>query len=171
MIGSTNALPDAILHLPEVPNTKRTSVIESLDRYYTWKTGTGRRSIGTLTPSEYDLRIGYIDGAVWIPQDPTNTLVDVYEVWNGHCYFITLGNTVGSRFRVAFFTEDITTATERVTGKSIFQTNNPPAFSNAIYKPTSDGWIAASKDNVGVTGLKTYMYDCTLLFQSYGDWV
>lgn len=110
----------------------------------------------------YDYNIGYIQNGVWIYENPTNTYTDIYQVQAGHRYFLTLGENVGSRFRSMFTTADITTVTSgRITGTSIINQNSPKAYTNATYTPEQNGYILVAKDNVGVSGLKTYLYDAT----------
>lgn len=127
----------------------------------------GQMMIGTcktmeLKPLYYDYNIGYIQTGTWIYENPTNTYTDIYSVFANHTYFLTLGGTVGSRFRSMFTTVDITTITSgRITGTQIINYNNPTPYEKAYFTPTQDGYILVAKDNVGVSGLKTYLYDAT----------
>ncbi len=109
----------------------------------------------------YDQNSGYIDSGVWKVENPTRTYIDIYQVQAGHTYWLTLGATVGSRFRVMFTTTDISQTSSNVTGTSIINTNNPATYASVTYTPSSNGYIAVAKDNVGVSGLFTYLFDTT----------
>lgn len=117
--------------------------------------------VGGATPLAlyyFDLNIGYVDNGTWKYQNPTNTFVDVYEVVSGKSYVLTLGSDVGSRFRAMFTTTDITQVTTNVTGTAVINMNNPAAYQNFVYKATDNGYLAVAKDNVGKSGIKTYLY-------------
>ncbi len=94
-----------------------------------------------------------------MPESPTNTYIDIYEVTAGHKYLLALGSDVGSRFRAMFTTTDVSKASARVTGTNIINTDNPATYASVEYTPTSNGYIAVGKDNVGKSGVKTYLYD------------
>ena len=124
----------------------------------------GTKSVGTfnmlpMTPIEFDWNIGYINQNVWKYENPTNTYTDIYEVQAGHKYFITLGGNVGSRFRCIFTTVDIRPATSDVSGTAIISVNNPNKYHNASSTAQNDGYLLVSKDNVGKTGVISYVYD------------
>ncbi len=110
-------------------------------------------------PYVYDQNSGYVDNGTWKYENPTNTYIDIYTVTAGHKYLLTLGKTVGSRFRAMFTTTDVSQASENVSGTKIINTNNPAAYASAEYTAPSDGYIVVAKDNVGVSGLKSYLYD------------
>lgn len=114
-----------------------------------------------LTPYIYDYNCGYIANGVWIYENPTNTFIDIYQVKAGHQYYLTLGASVGSRFRAMFTTTDITTITTdtRITGKTVVNVNNPSTYANATYIPSTTGYICVAKDNVGVSNLYSYLFD------------
>ena len=116
---------------------------------------------GRLEPSVYDYNSGYVSNGSWIYDNPTNTYVDIYRVEAGCSYFITLGGTVGTRFRVMFTTQDVTQVTGTVVGTSIKNLNNPAAYSNAAYTADEDGYIIVAKDNIGASGLSSYVYNRT----------
>lgn len=124
----------------------------------------GTQATGTLTSIpidwiEFDWNIGYISNGSWIYENPTNTYIDIYEVLSDHTYFLTLGGNVGSRFRSMFTTTDIRTVTSgTVVGTSIINLNNPTPYRNATFKASADGYLLIAKDNVGKTGVKTYVY-------------
>ena len=128
----------------------------------TYTTDITRLLIKCAPPLEtyvYDQKLGYIDNARWVYENPTNTYIDIYPVVAGHTYLLTLGAVVGSRFRAMFTTVDLSKASSTVTGTRIIHANNPAAYANATYTAPSDGYIAVAKDNVGVSGLKSYLYD------------
>ena len=113
----------------------------------------------SLEPVIYDLNCGYVDNGTWKYENPTNTFIDVYKVQAGHTYWLTLGNTVGTRFRCMFTTVDVSQSTSNVAGTSIINTNNPNTYASATYTPLINGYILIAKDNVGHSGLKSYLYD------------
>ena len=52
-----------------------------------------------------------------------------------------------------------TTAT--VAGTSIRNLNNPAAYANVTYTADEDGYIIVAKDNIGASGLGSYVYNRT----------
>lgn len=134
---------------------------------YTAHGADGEEITGTLitypmTPYYYDYNIGYVDNGTWKYENPTRTYCDIYEVLVGHTYFISLGNTVGSRFRAMYTTENVVGRSTNATGTKIINTNSPPKLSSAYYTVSdSNGYIIVAKDNVGVSGLKTYVFDAS----------
>ena len=116
---------------------------------------------GREEPYVYDYNCGYVSNGSWIYENPTNTYVDIYRIEAGCSYFITLGGTVGTRFRVMFTTEDVTQATGTVVGTSIKNLNNPSPYANAAYTADEDGYIIVAKDNIGASGLISYVYNRT----------
>ena len=120
-----------------------------------------------LEPDVYDYNLGYVDNGVWKYENPTRTYVDIYEVLEGHTYSIRLGATVGSRFRCMFTTTDITQTTSNVTGTKIINTNSPAALAVVPdFTAPSNGYIIVAKDNVGVSGLISYVYDADAVTKS-----
>ena len=115
-----------------------------------------------ITPYIFDLNCGWVGtgNGLWTYENPTNSFSDVYKVQAGVKYWLTLGDVVGTRFRVMFSTVDVSTATENVTGVPVNKSNynNPVAHQNIYYTPTADGYIIVQKDNVGSAGIKTYLY-------------
>lgn len=126
---------------------------------------TGTYKAIPMQPYIFDLNLGYISAGKWIYENPTKTYIDIYEVQQGHHYFITLGANVGSRFRAMFSTTDVSTSTVDVTGTQIINLNNPPQFRNASYLASENGYILIAKDNVGKTNIKSYVYDCEQSWQ------
>lgn len=127
---------------------------------------TGTLNTAAIEPYVYDLNCGWVGpgNGVWTYENPTNTYVDMYEVTEGHSYFFTWGATTGTRGRMMFTTVDLSTVTSgKVTGTAVNTSgyDNPTAYKNLIYTPSSDGYLVVSKDNVGVAGIKTYLYDRT----------
>ena len=125
---------------------------------------TGTLATAALEPYEYDYNCGYIDNGVWKYERPTQTYIDIYEVIEGHNYFFTLGVNVGSRYRVMFTTTDITRLSGgSITGEKIVDAGRdaPVGLENFKYVPSSNGYLMVGKDNVGKTGIKTYLYDIT----------
>ncbi len=122
---------------------------------------TGTLSSAPIEPYVEEYNIGYVDGARWIYENPTRTYTDIYRVAGGHSYFITLGARVGSRFRSIFTTQDITLIDHAgsVQGTAVITRNNPPEYTNVLFTAPEDGYLIVAKDNVGVTGIKTYVYD------------
>lgn len=120
---------------------------------------TGTAKCFPLEPYVYDNNIGYVDNGVWKYENPTKTYIDIYEVESGGIYIICLGNVVGSRFRCMFTTTNIIGETSNVTGTMIINKNNPNPHDRATYICPDDGYILVAKDNVGKSGLKSYVID------------
>ena len=116
---------------------------------------------GREEPYVYDYNSGYVSNGSWIYENPTQTYVDIYRVKAGCSYFIGLGGTVGTRFRVMFTTQDVTQITATVAGTSIRNLNNPAAYANVTYTADEDGYIIVAKDNIGASGLGSYVYNRT----------
>ena len=126
---------------------------------------TGTLKTAALEPYIFDLNRGWVGpgNGVWTPERPTQTYADVYEVTGGHRYFLTFGVEVGTRARTMFTTEDVSATTQKVTGVGVNPTgyDNPAPYSSFQYTPETDGYIVIAKDNVGKSGIKTYLYDMT----------
>ena len=61
-----------------------------------------------------------------------------------------------------FTSTNVVEQTKDVAGTQIVNTNSPSAFANAkILNVASDGYILVAKDNVGKSGIITYVYDMT----------
>ena len=114
-----------------------------------------------LEPIEYDHNIGYVDNGTWKYENPTRTYIDIYEVSCDHHYFIFEGAVVGSRMRVMFTTTDIREKTSNVSGTAVINVNNPAPYRSVTYVAPSDGYLLFAKDNVGVSGLISYVFDYT----------
>lgn len=124
---------------------------------------TGTLKTAPLEPCVYDYNIGYIDGARWIWQDPTNTWSDIYIIEEGHTYMLSLGQNVGTRFRAIYTDVDITTitSTTTITGTSVINRNNPAEYTATTFTATISGYLVCAKDNVGKSGIFTYLLDKT----------
>lgn len=115
-------------------------------------------TVEPLTPYVFDLTGGYVASGIWTLGGDTVNYSDVYEVQAGTPYLLMLGGIVGSRFRSMFSEEDTSVTKKNITGKAISNVSNPAAYSYAVYKPTTDGFVTATKDNAGTAGLKTYLF-------------
>ena len=150
--------------------TSDTVVPERLVEGFTAHDASGELIVGTLKtvpldPLEYDYNIGYITNGAWVYENPTRTYTDFYTAIADHRYIISLGANVGSRFRSMFTTTDVRTVTSgRVTGIKIVDKNNPPAYDMITYTPSEDGYILVAKDNVGKSGVFSYVMDVTDAF-------
>ena len=150
--------------------TGDTIVPEKLAYGFTAHDASGEPITGTLKsipmdPLEYDYNIGYITNGAWVYENPTQTYTDIYPVVAGHKYTISLGANVGTRFRSMFTTTDVRTVTSgRITGTRILDKNNPVAYDTTSYTPESDGYILVAKDNIGKSGIFTYVIDITDAF-------
>lgn len=117
----------------------------------------------TLTPYIEDFNCGWVGtgNGVWTYEKPTKSYLDIYCLQAGHKYFLTLGDIVGTRFRVMFSTTDISTVSSgTVTGVAVNTSNynNPAPNQSLYYSPAEDGYLIIQKDNAGSTGIKTYLY-------------
>lgn len=150
--------------------TEDTIVPEKLAYGLTAHDASGQLITGTLKtipmdPIEYDYNIGYITNGAWVYENPTQTYTDFYTALAGHRYIISLGENVGSRFRSMFTTTDVRTVTSgRVTGIKIVDKNNPPSYDMIAYTANDDGYILVAKDNVGKSGIFSYVIDITDAF-------
>ena len=119
-----------------------------------------------LTPYFFDLNCGWVGtgNGVWTYENPTKSYSDLYQVLAGHKYFLTLGDTVGTRFRVMFSTIDVSKVTGTVSGLAVNKSNynNPAPHQNLWFTPNDNGFLIIQKDNVGSTAIPTYLYDATI---------
>ena len=116
-----------------------------------------------LSPYIVDFNCGWVGtgNGVWTYEKPTKSYLDVYLVQAGCKYFLTLGDTVGSRFRVMFSTTDISAVSSGTVAGIAVNTsnyNNPVPNQCLFYTPDEDGYLIIQKDNVGSTGIKTFLY-------------
>lgn len=150
--------------------TSDTVVPERLVNGFTAHDASGELITGTLkavpmNPIEYDYNIGYITNGAWVYENPTRTYIDFYPATSGHTYFISLGANVGTRFRSMYTKVDVREVTSgRVTGTRILDKNNPAAYDSTKYTAPEDGYILVAKDNVGKSGIFSYVIDVTDAF-------
>ena len=117
-----------------------------------------------IQPYIEDFNCGWVGtgNGVWTYENPTKSYSDIYTVLGGHKYFLSLGSTVGTRFRVMFSTVDVSNVSSGTVNGIAVNTsnyNNPSPNQNISYTPANDGYIIVQKDNVGTTGIKTYLHD------------
>lgn len=128
----------------------------------------GSSNVTLLEPIHFDLSTGYVSGGAWVtPGD--NTYSDVYEVENGHKYWILLGPIVSNRFRTMFTLSDPALSNNSIGGTMIGSDNDTPTAyavlnNRYLYSPQSDGYLTIGKTNNGTSGIKTYVLDVTNLF-------
>ena len=155
---------------PLIDLTKDTVTAEKLQVGYKAHGADGEVIIGmlktaALEPYIEDMNCGWVGAGngIWTPENPTQTYADMYEVKSGHAYFLTLGANIGTRCRTMFTTEDASTATQRITGTAVNTKgyDNPAPYTSLQYTPETDGYLVIAKDNVGKSGIKTYLYDMT----------
>ena len=144
--------------------TSDTVVPDKLATGYTAHARDGSLIVGTapvaMDPLVFDYNIGYIDNGTWKYENPTNTYTDIYEVESGRVYFLTLGGNVGSRFRAMTTDTDIRTVSSgNVVGTRVHNVNNPASYAAVTFTSGVDGYLLVAKDNVGKSGVKTYVYD------------
>ena len=146
--------------------TADTVVADKLVIGYTAHDASGASITGTcinvpLIPIAYDYEPGYTNQGTFIYQNSTNNHSDIYEVTGGHNYAISLGSTVGSRFRAAVLPTNPVGAGADVAGTQVVNLNNPSVHAFASFKVTDDGYFVVTKDNVSKKNLKSYLYDIT----------
>ncbi len=130
---------------------------------YMQDTASGNETLTeAIEPYIENLQSGWVGtgNGVWTPETPALCYSDMYEVVGEQKYFLTLGDTVGTRFRVMFSTIDVSTATQKVSGIAVNTQNynDPSPNQNLYYTPPSDGFIIVQKDNAGNSNIKTYLY-------------
>ena len=150
--------------------TLDTVTAERLQAGYTTHGADGEAITGTLKtaalePYIEELNCGWVGAGngLWTPENPTQTYADIYEVKGGHAYCLAWGANTGTRGRVMFTVEDVSTATQRITGTAVNTRgyDNPAPYSSLQYTPETDGYLVVAKDNAGKSGIKTYLYDMT----------
>lgn len=124
-------------------------------------------NIPPLVPYIEDFNRGWVGtgNGVWTYEKPNNTYTDIYSILGGHQYFLTLADNVGTRFRVMFSSVDVSNVTSgKVSGSPVNTTNydNPAPYQNLYYSPNENGYLIIQKDNVGTSGIKTFLYDFTV---------
>ena len=116
-----------------------------------------------VVPYVFDQNNGYvgIDGSEWCYSTSTGTFSDIYKAKAKHTYMLALGAITGNRFRAMFTTEDVSKAKNDVDGIAMIVRDDPDAYENTIFTPSTDGYIVIAKTNDRVSGLKSYLYDTT----------
>ncbi len=116
-----------------------------------------------ITPYSFDLANGYVrNGTFYI--GGADDRCDVYRVYRGHTYCLCLGSTVGNRFWVMYSAADTSRAAGPVSGTGLYNANDPAArleFSG--WSVAADGYVTVYKDSAGTNGLRTFLFDITLL--------
>ena len=119
---------------------------------------------GLIAPIDFDNSLGYLSNREWVRGGDTVSYSDIYEIEADKNYLIMVGGIVGTRFRVMFTTVNINeTQLARVPGTSIAYLNNPSQYYGKSFTSTESGYIIIQKDNQDVAGIKSYLYDLTLL--------
>ena len=114
--------------------------------------------VGILEPYFENLTTGFVDlRGAWSPGG-TDCFSDVYEVEADTLYLISLGGTVGTRFRATIIAQDPLTVTKSTLGTSVVSISDPQPYDYTIYTPTESGYLVIQKDNAGVSDLKTYVF-------------
>lgn len=119
-----------------------------------------------ITPYVFDFNgawIGIGNGLLTY-ENPSKCYLDIYEVSAGTEYLLTLGTTVGTRFRVIFSTTDVSTGNSgTVQGVAVnsFQ-GSPSAYEHLSYTPNENGYLIVQKDNADTTGIATYLYEAVI---------
>ena len=113
-------------------------------------------------PIAYDFETGYTNLGEWIWQDSVNNHTDIYEVETNHIYMLCLDDTVGTRFRSGYATTNpLDISSGKISGTQVVNLNNPNPYQYVAFKSALDGYLYVTKDNVGTSGLKSYLYDVT----------
>ena len=149
--------------------TTDTITADELRIGYTAHTADGATITGTLNTAALEptvLNCGWVGtgNGLWTYENPTQCYSDMYEVYEGHKYLLTLGATVGTRFRVIFSTEDISavkSGTVQCVAVNTKNLSDPPPYISLNYTPETDGYLIIQKDNAGNSSTRTYLYDTT----------
>ena len=119
---------------------------------------------GLIYPIDFDNSLGYVTSGKWVRGGTTVSYSDIYEIEGNKNYLIMVGGIVGTRFRVMFTTVNINkTQLNEIVGTQIINTNNPVPYFSKSFTSTESGYVIIQKDNQGVAGIKSYLYDLTLL--------
>lgn len=189
-VTGTGDIVHTVSSVPATKDTSIIKLLNTTD-YYAWKeNGVAPPSGGVITipietrtlavsldsaalvtPYVFDFNVGYIASsttqqqqatAVWTYESPTNSYSDLYILDPLSVYWVGLGSTIGTRFRVGYFNEDPTTRTTNMTGTLVEYKNNLSAWDCKFFT-TNAPWnnqtkyLVIQKDNVGTTGLKSYL--------------
>lgn len=147
--------------------TEDTVTADVLLQGYTAHNAGGEVVVGTLmnrllTPIAYDYIPGYTATGAWIYEDSTNNHTDIYEIVENHMYTLRLGQTVGTRFRSGYATTNpMSISSGRISGTQVVNQNNPSPGASVTFTSSLTGYLYVTKDNVGTSGLKTWLFDIT----------
>ena len=116
-----------------------------------------------ITPYAFDLHPnGYVMSGKWQVNGSTVNYSDIYIIKANHRYFLTLGDTKGSRWRGITLTQDPTPMDKEITATAtVMNVSSPAARANVTFTSTINGYLAVTKDNAGVSGIPTYLFDIT----------
>lgn len=138
---------------------------DTLLKGYTAHDKSGNVITGTYTnqidPYEYDYIPGYVNGTTWKYENSTNNRSDFYTVEADHRYLLSLGASVGTRFRACIIAKDPVGSTKDISGTQIINKTNPNAYDYVYFKASIDGYLAVTKENTSRSGFFSYLYDCT----------
>lgn len=117
----------------------------------------------TIVPVITDLDTGYVTNGKWVLGGTTVSYSDVYEIQAGRSYFLSLDNTVGTRFRAMISSTSPIGATSDITGTQVINQNNPATYASVSFVASSDGYLTVQKDNAGHANLRSYLFDLKTL--------
>ena len=118
-----------------------------------------------IVPYAFDLHPkGYVMNNKWSVNGATVNYSDVYQVQANHTYYLTLGDTRGSRWRGLIVTTDPTPMDRELTGvtSQFVNVSNPAARANVTFTSPVDGYMIITKDNAGMANIPTYLFDITV---------
>ena len=145
--------------------TADTVTAEKLVAGYTAHDASGEQITGAYTPKlqpiAYDYESGYVNGGTWNYQNSVNNHSDVYEIELGHEYVLYLGSVRGTRFRAVEISTNPVGSTSNINGTNVVNQQNPAANAAAFFTADRNGYLVVTKDNVGTTGLMSYLADIT----------
>ena len=155
---------DAVTEWPFVPSQKESNIVKVGDAFYAWRVNSSASpSAGNAcaeVPIAFDYNVGYVTNGTWNYQDPTLSYSDIYQLHSGHNYFIVLGYTAGTRFNAMITMTDVRGSTSDVSGTKIStDTENPAGWSTKAFLSNMPGYLIITKDNMGTSGIRTYVYD------------
>ena len=147
--------------------TQDTVVADKLAAGLTAHDSSGNSIVGTarqliIEPIVYDYVPGYVSNGAWKYENSTNNHTDIYEVEAGRRYLISLGGTVGTRFRSAVIDTNPYGTNNSYNGTTVSNKTNPSAYDYAVFTSSIDGFLVVTKDNVSVAGYKSYLVDVTV---------
>ena len=143
-----------------------TNFAPSTTSFSFWQTFSPTASLSFLEPISYDSNAGYVSGTSFYAYSNQNYFNDVYLLEVGHYYIITLGKTIANRFRAVTLAIDPTLPSvsgQQVRGDlSRADSSSPTRVTVNKFQCGSDYiYLAITKSTTGVSGIKTYVIDCT----------